>query len=77
MNNVLPFFSLFLIIPIIAILFLFAPLLIGILVYKDAQKRGLQSAGIWALVAALVPAYIGLLLYVIIGTTQSNNGSKS
>ena len=72
MNNLLrfAFFPWIIILPIIITLFLIAPILIGYVVYKDALKRRVLSPFVWAMVAALVPGYIGLLLYVIIGVTQ-------
>lgn len=54
---------------VIVLLFLVAPILIGIIVYNDARKRKVQSPFVWALIAALVPFCIGLLLYAIIGVT--------
>jgi putative effector of murein hydrolase LrgA (UPF0299 family) len=62
--------------PIIALLFLIAPILIGVIVYRDALKRNVLSPLVWAIVAALVPFYIGLLLYVIIGVTQTQDRSQ-
>ncbi len=55
---------------------LILPMVIGIMVFQDATKRGNPSAFVWAMVASLVPAYIGLLLYVLIGTTQHQTGDK-
>jgi len=79
MNNLLrfAFFPWIFIFPIVLILFLIAPLLIGFVVYKDALKRRVLSPFVWAIVAALVPFYIGLLLYVIIGVTQVDSGDHS
>jgi len=70
------FFPWIIIFPIVLVLFLVAPILIAYVVYKDAVKRGVLSPFVWALVAALVPFYIGLLLYVIIGVTQVDQGSQ-
>lgn len=42
------------------------PLIVGILVYRDANKRVDCSPWLWALVAALVPSFIGLIIYAII-----------
>ncbi|KAF0226880.1 MAG: hypothetical protein FD133_1753 [Erysipelotrichaceae bacterium] len=75
--NLLPIiFFPFIIIPFIALLFVVAPLIIGFLVYNDARKRGVASPGMWAIVAMLVPFYIGLLLYLLIGSTQTNSGDR-
>lgn len=63
-------------IPIIVLLFLIAPILIGIVVYKDALRKHVQSPAVWAIIAALVPFYIGLLLYAVIGVTQTDNSPR-
>jgi len=56
---------------LIGLLFLMvAPILIAVIVYRDAVKRKLKSPIVWALIAALIPFYIGLLLYVLIGINQ-------
>jgi len=65
------------IIPLVALLFLIAPILIGFIVYRDAVQRRVLSPLVWAIVAALVPFYIGLLLYVIIGVTQTDDRPQS
>lgn len=65
------------IIPLVALLFLIAPILIGFIVYRDAVQRKVLSPLVWAIVAALVPFYIGLLLYVIIGVTQTEDRPHS
>lgn len=48
-----------------SIVFLFIPLIVGIYVYKDAQNRNM-NAMLWALIAALAPTYIGLILYLVV-----------
>lgn len=55
---------------IVFVLFMVAPILIGIIVYNDARKRKVLSPFVWAMIAALVPFYIGLLLYAIIGVNS-------
>ena len=57
------FFS---IIPIMIFLLFGIPLVVGILVYRDASKRVDCSPWLWALIAALVPSFIGLIIYAII-----------
>ncbi|NLA78259.1 MAG: zinc ribbon domain-containing protein [Erysipelothrix sp.] len=47
------------------------PLIIGIYVYNDAQNRGMNGL-LWALVAALVPTFFGLLAYLIVRTEYAN-----
>lgn len=45
--------------------FLGIPLCLGIVVYRDAKARGMDAV-LWALVAALIPCLIGLIIYLII-----------
>jgi len=54
-----------------------APILIGVVVYLDAVKRKLTSPWKWALIAALIPLYIGLLIYFLIGINQTDSGKQS
>ena len=42
------------------------PVLAAVLVYKDAKKRVDCSPWLWALVAGLVPCFIGVVVYLII-----------
>ena len=42
---------------------------LGIWTYRDAKSRGLE-AGMWTLIVVLVPNFIGLLLYFLIGRKQ-------
>ena len=42
------------------------PLLVGILVYRDADKRVDCNPWLWALIAALAPSFVGLIIYLII-----------
>ncbi len=75
--NFLPFvFFPIIIIPLIALLVVVAPLIIGFMVYNDARRRGVESPMMWAIVAVLVPFYIGLLLYLLIGSTQTKPGDR-
>ena len=48
-----------------ALMFMVAPLLIGVFVYRHAAKHPIGNPMLWALMAALVPFYIGLMIYVI------------
>jgi Ni/Fe-hydrogenase subunit HybB-like protein len=57
----------FLMMILLGILFALAiPILIGVFVYRDASRRQDCSPILWALVAALVPAYVGLIVYLIV-----------
>ena len=49
---------------VLAIIFCL-PILVGVYVYRDAVRRNM-SAGLWALAAALVPAFIGLIVYLLV-----------
>lgn len=42
------------------------PILVGVLVYRDANKRVDASPWLWAIVAALAPSFIGVIIYLII-----------
>lgn len=53
-------------IPVVLFIGLGLPVLIGILVYRDAKKREDISPALWGLVAALAPCYIGLIVYLVI-----------
>ncbi|HSP46935.1 MAG TPA: zinc ribbon domain-containing protein [Clostridiaceae bacterium] len=55
----------FLFFPLMGIIFvIIIPLLVGILVYRDARSRGMDAM-VWALVAVLIPGFIGLIIYLI------------
>ena len=43
---------------------------IGIFVYRDASKRRMNKV-LWALVAALTPAFVGLIIYLIVRESGS------
>jgi hypothetical protein len=49
--------------------FLLAMIGLGIWTYRDAKSHGLE-AGMWTLIVVLVPNFIGLLLYFLIGRKQ-------
>ena len=59
----LAFMSVFLLVFLCA---LAIPLLVGILVYRDADKRVDCNPWLWALIAALAPSFVGLIIYLII-----------
>lgn len=46
-------------------LFLVLPILIGVYVYRDANRRGMNAA-LWTLIAALAPSGIGLIIYLVV-----------
>lgn len=47
------------------IMFMVAPTLIGVFVYKHASKHPIGQPLQWALICALTPLYIGLMIYMI------------
>lgn len=57
--------GLFVVVVFTSIVFLLIPLIVGIYVYRDAQNRNMNAL-LWALVAALAPTYIGLIVYLIV-----------
>ena len=59
-------FFIFSIIPVMFFIAFGIPIIVGILVYRDANKRVDCSPWLWAMVAALVPSFIGLIIYAII-----------
>jgi hypothetical protein len=63
------------------LLVLLAMVGLGIWTYRDAKSHGLE-AGMWTLIVVLVPNFIGLLLYFLIGRKQQQTlcpscGSKT
>jgi hypothetical protein len=63
------FFLLFLVLA--GALVFMVPVLIGLYVYKDAKSRGMDAT-LWALVAALVPSFIGLIIYFVVRGNNIN-----
>ena len=61
--SIILFFTAFLMVVMCA---LAIPLLVGILVYRDADKRVDCNPWLWALIAALAPSFVGLIIYLII-----------
>jgi len=47
------------------------PLLIGIYVYRDAKRRGMNAA-LWTLIAILAPSLIGFIIYLLVRGNYSN-----
>ena len=56
----------FILIPIMLFIVFGIPVIIGLLVYRDARKRVDCSPWLWAFIAALGPSFIGLIIYAII-----------
>ena len=47
------------------------PILIGVYVYRDAARRGMNAL-LWALVAVFAPSLIGLIIYLIVRGNYSD-----
>lgn len=47
------------------------PILIGIYVYRDANKRGMNTV-LWTLVALLTPSLLGLIIYLLVRSNYSD-----
>ena len=52
-------------------LIILLPLIIGVYVYRDAARRGMNAI-LWALVAVLAPSLIGLLIYLLVRGNYSD-----
>lgn len=51
---------------VLIVVFLAVPILIGVLVFRDARRQGMSSPLAWALAAALAPSFIGLIIYLVV-----------
>lgn len=60
-------FSFILLIPIVLGLWV----LIGVYVYRDAKRRGMNPA-LWTLIAILAPAFIGFIIYLLVRNSYSD-----
>ena len=49
------------------------PIVVGVLVYRDARRQGISSPLAWALAAALAPSFIGLVIYLVV---RSSGGGE-
>lgn len=56
---------------IIAAVVFVLPIIIGVYVYRDADRRGMNAI-LWALVAALAPSLIGFIIYMLVRGSYSN-----
>ncbi len=50
---------------------LFIPLLIGIYVYRDANRRGMNAV-LWTLIAVFTPSLLGLIIYLLVRNNYSD-----
>ena len=53
-------------IPLVLLFTIGIPIIVGVVVYRDANKRVDCNPWLWALIAALVPSFIGVVIYVIV-----------
>lgn len=56
---------------ILMIIVILLPLLIGVYVYRDAKRRGMNAA-LWTLIAILAPSLIGFIIYLLVRGNYSN-----
>lgn len=56
--------NIIIVLPIMLVV-LCVPILIGVYVYRDAERRGMNGL-LWALVAVFVPLLIGLIIYLLV-----------
>lgn len=61
----------FVLIPIILLVGFGIPLAIGLYVYRDARRRGMNAA-LWTLVAILAPSLIGFIIYLLVRNNNSD-----
>lgn len=47
------------------------PILIGVYVYRDANKRGMNAV-LWTLIALLTPSMLGLIIYLLVRSNYSD-----
>ena len=50
---------------LVAAMFLVLPIMIGVYVYRDSTRHGM-NATLWTLIAVLAPAAIGLIIYLVV-----------
>ena len=55
----------------IMILLLTIPVIVGVYVYRDAKRRGMNAA-LWTLVAVLAPSLIGFIIYLLVRGSYSD-----
>lgn len=56
---------------LILLIFVIPAALIGVYVYRDASRRGMDAL-LWTLVAAFAPALIGFIIYLLVRGNYSN-----
>lgn len=56
---------------LVFVLALLIPVLIGIFVYRDAKKRNMDAL-LWTIIALFAPGFLGLIIYLIMRSRQSD-----
>ena len=56
---------------IVYLLLLAIPVLIGVYVYRDAKRRGMNAV-LWVLIAIFAPSLIGLIIYLLVRNNYSD-----
>lgn len=67
MRNVVLIFPLLILLSVV----IFVPVLIGVYVYRDASRRGMNAV-MWTLIAILAPSLIGFIIYLLVRGNYSN-----
>lgn len=67
MSNIVLLFPLLIFLCVI----IFVPVLIGVYVYRDANRRGMNAL-MWTLIAILAPSLIGFIIYLLVRGNYSN-----
>ena len=67
MSNVVLIFPLLILLSVV----IFVPVLIGVYVYRDASRRGMNAV-MWTLIAILAPSLIGFIIYLLVRGNYSN-----
>ena len=56
---------------IVLVLIILLPFIVGFFIYRDARQRNMNAI-LWALVTALAPAFIGLIVYLLVRGNYMN-----
>lgn len=67
MSNIVMVFPLLIVMSFV----IFVPLLVGVYVYRDARRRGM-NAPLWTIIAILAPSLIGFIIYLLVRGSYSN-----
>ena len=67
-NNIFPYFA----VSSVFIIMLLIQIFLGIFVYKDSKKRGMEPV-LWTLIVIFVPNFIGLIIYLVVRSTYKIN----